>query len=249
MNVLVIGHHAEDSAGFVGDALVERGAVLSSHVFPDDGPLPPVERYGAAIVLGARWSVYDESAVGSWIGEEIGWLRRADVTGVPVLGICFGAQVLAASFGGSVELAPAPEIGWRAIEPVGLPRPDAPPVVGPGPWMQFHFDRCVLPAHAVLHARSDIGPQAFSLGRNLGVQFHPEVDAAGLERWYDHGDRVQVREAGFDPDAILARTIAEENAASRRAAELVRTFLERAEAHSRLGRAARGRSYASGRAP
>ncbi len=221
MRVLVIAHHGEDSAGFVGDALEARGAKLATHVFPDDGDLPPVEDFAAAVVLGARWSVYDDATVGRWIGEEIDWLHRADSTGVAVLGICFGAQVLTVAFGGAVERAPAPEIGWTTVEPVG------PLVVGPGPWFQFHYDRCALGPGAVLHARTGIAPQAFSIGRNLGLQFHPEVGADLLREWFEHGERELAQQAGLDPEVMLADTAAEEDAARGRAAELVSTFLER----------------------
>jgi GMP synthase-like glutamine amidotransferase len=222
MRVFVIRHHEDDSAGFVGDALAARGAELESRVVPDSGALPPVEDYDAVVVLGAKWSVYDEATIGSWIGDEIDWLRRADEAGVPVLGICFGAQVLSAALGGSVEPAPAPEIGWMTIEHVG------PPVVGPGPWLQFHSDRCILPSDAVLHAVNDVGPQAFSLRRNLAVQFHPEVDGAQLSSWFDDGGREVAVAAGVDPDRLLAETVAEESAASARADDIVSTWLARA---------------------
>ena len=43
MRVIVVRHHAEDSAGFIGEAFEARGAELSVHFFPDDGPLPPFE--------------------------------------------------------------------------------------------------------------------------------------------------------------------------------------------------------------
>ncbi|MGO8877161.1 MAG: type 1 glutamine amidotransferase [Acidimicrobiales bacterium] len=231
MRVFVIRHHEEDGAGFIGDAFEDRGAALTTHVFPDEGPLPSVEDFDAIVVLGAKWSVYDEATVGAWIGDEFEWLRGADGCGVPILGICLGAQVLAAAFGGGVEPAPEPEIGWKTIASVG------PPVIGPGPWLQFHFDRCVLPDDAVLLADNDIGPQAFSLGRNLAVQFHPEVDGAQLARWFGYGEREIAMAAGTDPDALLAETIAQEGGARKRAADVVRVFLERAVVHA--GEAAR----------
>lgn len=224
MRVLVLKHHEEDSAGFVGDAFEGAGADLTTHLFPGDGPLPPVEGFDAVVVLGAKWSVYDVESIGSWIGMELDWLRSADEAGVPVLGICFGAQALTAAHGGRVELAPAWEIGWRTIEPVGDP------VIDPGPWMQFHSDRCVLPDHAVLLAENEIGPQAFSLGPHLGVQFHPEVDGAQLSGWLNFGEREVALAQGVDPDALLEETIAQEQDAKKRAEGVVRVFLERSGA-------------------
>src|SRR5689334_5609633 len=73
MRVVVIGHHEEDSAGFVGDAFRARGAELSMHLFPKDGPLPDLDGADHVIVLGAIWSVYDDSPDRAWIADELAW--------------------------------------------------------------------------------------------------------------------------------------------------------------------------------
>jgi GMP synthase-like glutamine amidotransferase len=229
VHVVVIRHHEEDAAGLIGEAFESCGADLTTHLFPGSGPLPDVEDFDHVVVLGATWSIYDREAVGSWIDSELAWIRRADEAGVPVLGICFGAQALATAFGGRVERAPAPEIGWTTIEPVG----PGPEVVASGPWFQFHSDRCVLPPGAVLHAKNVTGVQAFSIGRHLGVQFHPEVDGDQLDRWLASGGREEVVAAGLDPDQLLAETIANEGAARARAADVVAACLDRAAAPSR----------------
>ena len=57
-----------------------------------------------------------------------------------------------------------------------------------GPWLEFHGDRCLLPAGATVLARNEVAVQAFRIGRHLAVQFHPEVDGPQLKRWLDsHG--------------------------------------------------------------
>jgi GMP synthase-like glutamine amidotransferase len=228
MRVLVLRHHEEDSAGFIGEAFEKRGAELTTHLYPEGGSLPGANEYDHVVVLGATWSIYDRQAVGSWIDDELDWLRQADEAGVGVLGICFGAQALTTAFGGSVERAPAPEIGWTMIEPVG----PGPQVVGPGPWFQFHNDRCVIPAGAVLRARNHTGVQAFTIGRNLGVQFHPEVDGDQLSRWLEHGGRDEITTAGLDADQLLVETIENEDAARARAHDVVEAALDRARAAS-----------------
>src|SRR6266702_5866944 len=212
MRVLVVRHHEEDSAGLIGEAFEARGAEIGVHMFPADGPLPGLDGIDHVVVLGALNSVYDDAA---WIADELAWLRRAGEAGVPVLGICFGAQALAAAFGGRVTAAAAKEIGWTVIDSLD------PGLIPPGPWMEFHGDRCHLPGQAQLLARNDVGVQAFSLGRHLGVQFHPEVDGAQLKLWLDAGGRGEVERAGQDPDLLLAETIAQEAAARERAARLV----------------------------
>jgi GMP synthase-like glutamine amidotransferase len=218
MRVIVVRHHEEDSAGLVAEAFQARGAEISVHLFPDHGPLPPLDGVDHVIVLGAIPSVYDAGHA-SWIEPELDWLRRADLTGVPVLGICFGAQALCAVFGGKVVAAARKEIGWKMVSSVDEA------MVPAGPWLQFHGDRCEPPASATILASNEIGVQAFAIGRHLAVQFHPEVDGAQFALWLDAGGRREIEEAGQDPDAVLAETIAEEPAARARADQLVATAL------------------------
>jgi GMP synthase-like glutamine amidotransferase len=224
MRVIVVRHHRIDDAGFLGDAFRARGAELTVHLFPEDGPLPALEGVDHVVVLGAAWSVYDEQAVGRWIRDELDWLCAADAAGVPVLGICFGAQALAAAFGGQVEAAPRSEIGWISVETLD------PELIEEGPWLQFHGDRCLLPPGARLLARTDVCAQAFTVGRHLAVQFHPEVDGAQLSRWLKDGGRAEAERAGQDPDKLLAQTEAGELAAALRADRLVAAALRLAGA-------------------
>jgi GMP synthase-like glutamine amidotransferase len=214
MRVIVVRHHRIDEAGYIGDAFRARGAELSTHLFPSGGALPALDGASHVIVLGASWSVY-EQRVADWIGAELDWLRQADAAGIPVLGICFGAQALTVALGGQVEAAPRAEIGWITVET------SAPAVVEPGPWLEFHGDLCLPPAGARVLARTDVCVQAYSLGRHLAVQFHPEVDGAQLGRWLSDGGRAESRRAGQDPDELLAQTRAEEPAAELRAHRLV----------------------------
>ena len=69
--------------------------------------------------------------------------------------------------------------------------------------------------------------QAFTYGRSLGVQFHPELTESTLAGWLREGGIPQVEADGQNPDALLAHTRAEEPAAIARAHRLVDVFLER----------------------
>lgn len=219
MRVIVIRHHAEDSPGFIADAFAARDAELHPHLFPADGELPALDGADHVVVLGAVPSVNESGPLSLWIKQELAWLRHADEAGVPVLGVCFGAQALCAAFGGQVEEAPRKEIGWKLVDSAD------PSLIPVGPWLEFHSDRCLPPAEATILASNETGVQAFGIGRHLAVQFHPEVDGAQLSAWLDAGARAAAAAAGVDPDDFLAQTVAEEPAAKERAAALVDTAL------------------------
>ena len=216
MRVVVIRHHDVDSAGFIAEGFEARGAELAVRLFPDDGPLPALDGVDHIVVLGAVSSVNDPDP---WIAEELAWIRAADQAGLPVLGICFGAQALCAALGGRVEAMEGKEIGWFVVDSTD------PEVIPAGPWLEFHGDRCLLPAGAEVLARNELAVQAFRIGRHLAVQFHPEVDGPQLKRWLNAMGTREAELAGVDPDQFLADTIREEPAARARADRLVAAAL------------------------
>ena len=102
-----------------------------------DEPLPDPRDADFAVALGSG-----ATATGSgpeWVEREIEWLRAADAAALPVLGICFGAQALAAALGGCVHRARTPELGWVTVETADAEHVPA------GPWMAWHEDRFTLP--------------------------------------------------------------------------------------------------------
>ncbi len=230
MRVLFIEQDHVSPPGPIGEAFSERGYdVTELVVVPKESfatPNVPVvfpdpATFDAIVPMGAPWSVYDEASIGNWIGSELEFLRAADSAGVPVLGICFGAQALAATHGGVVSKASEPEIGWYAIES------DDHAIVGPGPWFQWHYDCFSAPPEATVLARTTRATQAFTLRRNLGVQFHPELTPAMLVGWLDNGGDRALERAGISVDEVVIRTRAEATDASQRARRLVHSFLDR----------------------
>jgi GMP synthase (glutamine-hydrolysing) len=162
---LVLEHDQDAPAGLLGAWAQERGVALE--VVGTGGALPDPEGRPFVVSLGAEASAFDDAV--PWLAAERAVLDRAVALGVPVLGICFGAQHLARVLGGSVGRAPRAEVGWLDVESL------APGLVPPGPWLQWHRDRFTVTPGAELLARSPVGPQAFRQGPHLGVQFHPEV--------------------------------------------------------------------------
>lgn len=229
MRVLVVQQDHVSPVGPVGEAFARRGwdveelLVVPAERFADpsvEPAFPDPAGYDALVPMGAPWSVY-EAAIGRWLPAELDMLRAADAAGVPVLGICFGGQALAAALGGAVERAPEAEVGWYDLTT------DDPSLVEAGPWFQWHHDRWRLPPGAVEVARTPRASQAFVLRRNLAVQFHPELTAGQLQGWVDNGGAGYLAAHGVDAATLLAGTRAEEPAAAARADRLVGRFLTR----------------------
>lgn len=228
MRVLFIQHDHVSPLGPVGERFTQHGFAIDTHlVVPESDfsapnistAFPSFADYDVLVPLGAPWGAWDDACIGRWLLPEIAWLRDAVDSGMPVLGICFGGQLLARALGGSVAPAPRGEIGWTAVWS------DRPSLVGEGPWFQFHYDRWVVPPGATEIARTPAASQAFVVGRSLAVQFHPELDAAGLQGWLDWGGASKVQENGDDPVVMLAQTRAVEAAARERTFALVDAFL------------------------
>jgi GMP synthase-like glutamine amidotransferase len=119
---------------------------------------------------------------------EAALLREAVARGLPVLGVCLGAQLLAYALGGSVSRRPRRLVGWTPLEP--LPAAAGDPLLGALPAgamaLNWNEDGFEPPPGAVelLRRVDDAGAQAFRHGRAWGIQFHPEVDMATLDAWY-----------------------------------------------------------------
>lgn len=150
----------------LGDAFVEHGfdidvfTVVPAERSEDPAgevDFPDVLGYDVVVPLGARWPVYDEALLGSWLGTEMQLMRDAADAGIPLLGLCFGGQLLAQAFGGSVMRSPRPEVGWYDV------LSDRTNIVPGGPWFQWHFDRWTLPPDATEIART---PQRLTGFRN-----------------------------------------------------------------------------------
>jgi GMP synthase-like glutamine amidotransferase len=227
---LLIEHDAYTRPALVGEALEANGYQITrrlvvpeehfgspgvDHAFPD-----PLE-WDLVVPMGAPWSVDDHATIGSWIQPELAMLRTAHDAGIAVLGICFGGQAMAVALGGGVTRATGWEIGWA---PVVTARPE---LVPPGPWFQFHKDAMVLPPGALEVAANPHCSQAWTMGRTLAVQFHPEVTLDVLDLWLDNGGAAVVEGQRIDVEQLRTATLVAEAAARVRTATLVDAFLDR----------------------
>jgi GMP synthase-like glutamine amidotransferase len=157
-------------------------AVVAAHSdsLPDPGSSP------LAIIVGSE--PLDAARAGGRLEAELEWIRRADAAGTAVLGIGHGARALALAFGGEVTPAEQPLRGWTLVDTA------VPHLVPTGPWLSWQHDVIDLPPAATLLAHNRLGPQAFGLGRHLGVQFHPEATPEAVADWaISDADRGNVR--------------------------------------------------------
>ena len=193
-----------------------------------DRPPAPEQRdrsYDAVVISGSQTSVYDDH---DWIHELTSWVRRLQRADVPILGICWGHQLLAQAFGGRVVDMGSYEIGYRSIEQRG----DKPLFAGidsPMTAFETHSDRVAeLPAGAVELARNEYGVQAFRLGASYGLQFHPEYDRQTAEWILDSKDLDE------ETEADAAATVTDNAvAAAAETAGVFDTFLDIVADHSR----------------
>ena len=176
MRALLIANQNDADAGFVGERLRSHGFAFTEAFREHPGDWPTLDGFDLVLLLGSEWSVYWPQ-VANEVAAEAALIRAAHERRLPQFGICFGSQSMAHALGGTVERAPVPEIGWYDVVS------DRPDVIAEGPWMQWHYDVVTVPPGAVELARSDVGPQAWELGRSFCTQFHPEANESMLAAW------------------------------------------------------------------
>jgi GMP synthase (glutamine-hydrolysing) len=185
--VLVIENDPKlEGLGRLGEALERSGLPWEQRQawLEDVGALAAGD-FSAIVAMGGEMHANDDAGF-PYLAREVALLEDAAATGVPVLGICLGGQLLARSLGALVEPAGALEGGWLPISPT--PGLNGDPVLGhltaPTGVFSWHVDIFDLPAGATQLATGDVTEQqAFRHGRAWGLQFHPEVDGDLFEAW------------------------------------------------------------------
>ena len=183
--IAILQHEATQGPGVLLDHLHKNAFPYQLIAAPLDGMVPLSAReYSGIVVLGSDHSVNEPL---SWIVREQVFLQDAIQRHIPVLGHCFGAQMLARVLGAQVQRNPYPNIGWgqvwsspHAQRVMGLPRRAV--------LFNWHYDTFQIPSGA---SRTLYGPhclnKGFALGPHWAFQGHLEVTAESIRQWCDYG--------------------------------------------------------------
>jgi GMP synthase (glutamine-hydrolysing) len=199
---VVLSHLTFEDLGSLEAPLRERGFEIETvQASAAHFPLPQAQSCELAVILGGPIGVYEQEAY-PFLGDEIACIGQRLAARKPTLGICLGAQLMAAALGARVYPGgKGKEIGWwplRAAAETRTPEWFA-PLLEPGlPVFHWHGDTFDLPQGVLPLAGTHRYPhQAFTVGDfALGLQFHPEVSAEGLESWYV-GHACELHQAGI----------------------------------------------------
>lgn len=208
MRFAFIQHAVCERPGLLGDIAAARGISVQPHLVEEGRPLPSLEGVDGIVSMGSVEAAYDESI--PWIRDEYVLLEKALEQEVPILGVCFGGQMLAQVLGGVAQRAPESEFGWMKVATTD------PTLVPSGPWLLWHDDEFRIPSGAQLIAESDVCAQAFTYGSNLGLQFHPEATPQIVSEWLDdassRGQRLEEKHRVALRDSQANQAVSRKNA-------------------------------------
>lgn len=225
---LVLRHVAFEDLGVFAAPLADRGFTLDVRQAGVD-TVTPAEWLAAdlVVVLGGPIGVC-ETATYPWLADEVAQLRTRVTARRPTVGVCLGAQLIAAALGQRVYPGRAKEIGWAPVtlSPAGRAGPLA--ALDGLPVLHWHGDTFDLPEGAALLASTEVTPhQAFAVGDAvLGLQFHPEADPAAIEAWLI-GHTAELNQARIDIPALRADTLRHGAAAAAAGRALMAAWLDR----------------------
>jgi len=211
--LLVFQHVAYEILGTLNPLLKDAGFRIRYVNFGrDPGAQPRLEGYHGLVVLGGPMGV-DDVAEHPHLETEVRVIREAIDQGIPVLGVCLGAQLIAKALGARAIPNGEKEIGWYDVMPTPAASDD--PLLGNLLYtekiFQWHRDTFDLPDGAVHLASSSAYPnQAFRFGDNVyGFQFHLEVDEPMIKRWLNipvHVAEIESTCGQIDSGLILKET-------------------------------------------
>jgi GMP synthase-like glutamine amidotransferase len=194
MNIHTLQHVSFESPGMITDWAGARQHQLHyTYLFAEKIVYPELTAFDMLLIMGGPMGVYEE-AQWHWMAEEKAFIKQAVEAGKIVLGICLGSQLLAEALGAKVYPHHTKEIGFFPVTKTNEVLLNH----VPEQWMVFHWhgDTFDLPEGAVLLASSAACKnQAYRKGRCVGLQFHPEADAALIQQMMRHEKGELVKDA------------------------------------------------------
>ena len=218
MRALLVGNRGDADAGLVGARLGEVGFSFERNEREYPREWKSLAGVDLLLLLGSEWSVY-------WEGNEKEVAAEADLVttamqrGVPIFGICYGAQLIAHALGGTVTRSHTPEVGWHVVSSTAYPDLLA------GTWLQWHYDVFTLPSSLQSVAANDVGPQAMLGRRVFATQFHPEVTLDIITRWSTGAGAVELSKLGIDAKHLCEMSVDQVASRAPATARLVDWFL------------------------
>jgi GMP synthase (glutamine-hydrolysing) len=209
--ILVVVHDIDDHLNEMANPIAEAGILMDTWDVQNDSvgrpDLEMLEQYSGVISLGAHAGVLEEEKH-PWMSHERKIMHWALETETPLLGLCFGSQLLASAAGGRIYKAETGEFAWTKVNM--LPEASRDPVLGvlgeTADAFQFHYDSFDLPKDAVLLGESDGTIEAFRVGSSAwATQFHPEVGLSQQLAWLSTYRGAFLRE-GIDIDEQVAKS-------------------------------------------
>ena len=220
LKALIVQHEEPTPPGLLGEWLDGHGAEVDILRIDLEERVPDPREFQLIAYLGAEFAAFDDSV--PFVQRESELIRQAAKHDVPMLGLCFGGQLMARALGGESFRSDHPEIGWLRV------RTKDAEIISEGPWFEWHFDSFTLPPGAKLLADTDVGAQAYVVGRSLGLQFHPEVTPEIVEGWVrGYRDEAEGDVDGVDLDALVEDTHRRAPAVRLATMKLFDRFLER----------------------
>ncbi|ATX80148.1 GMP synthase - Glutamine amidotransferase [Mariprofundus aestuarium] len=188
MRFLVIQHLDIEPPALIGEVIQSAGHTLITIHLDQGAPLPDSTGFNGIIIMGGPQSANDEI---DYILSELAWVRETLDRGLPMLGVCLGAQIMAKASGAEIIASPIRELGWHPVyhtvetgnDPLFKDMVDGLPV------FQWHGETFSLTdAMTLLATHFDVPSQAFRLGKaQYGLQFHVEVDESTIRPWIEYG--------------------------------------------------------------
>ncbi|MEH0110195.1 type 1 glutamine amidotransferase [Tersicoccus sp. MR15.9] len=218
--VLVLVHNAWEGPGLIGDAVEAAGLALVVRNLIDrpEDDLPGVAELAGVVLMGGPMGATDHDAHPGLV-READLVRAAVDGGLPVLGVCLGHQIIATALGADLHAGATHEVGLASVRFTdAASRPELGLPAGEVRVLHWHGDNVDAPDGAVvLGASAGCPVQALAVGSALGLQFHPELTPAMLDRWLEEPEmRADLAGPGEDADvaaAALHTAFAEEHPA------------------------------------